>query len=231
MRKRPAILSGKVMNCAIWIPDDYGGYKCGMYAKICNPKKCAPAPDPKSKQAKVCIKTKKVFSLFHDKEVTRCKTYAPACGGRACMDFTMPYPTEPSEKTLPSPKEIRSIAEWMAQERNADLFDREPYLAREILERGGIKPPRTPSGLEPPERQVEEYTMIPLFLRNKQGLPCDEMASEMGYEYCNDLRRDILKAYPAKEKGAWKKKRRVEASEFIDAAYSFIEDRMAEGEW
>lgn len=234
MSKRPATLSGKVLNCAIWIPDGYGGYKCGQYTKICNPKKCAPAPDPKSKQSKVCIKKQKVFSLFHDKMVSRCKTYAPACGGKACMDFTMPYPTEPSEKTLPSPQEIRSISEWMADQRNEELFEREPYLAREILSRGGIAPFKYPTEtwLETePIRSDEEYTALPLFLRNKAGLPCDEMANEMGYKYCDDLRQDILKAYPQKTKGAWKQKRRVKASEFIDDAYAFIEDRMEAGEW
>lgn len=225
MAKRPATLSGKVLNCAIWVADDYGRYKCGAYARACKADKCAPLRDPKKKLVKLCIATKRVFSPFLDKEVTRCKTYAPACSGQSCMDFTMPYPTEASEKTKPSPSEIRSTAAWLAEEYNEETFAKEPYLARQILERGGIAPPRGASA------EKEEYKAIPLFLRDKTGLSCDEMASEMGYDYCNDLRLDISKQYPPKAKGAWKKKRRKSASDFIDAAYEFIEDQMAEARW
>jgi hypothetical protein len=225
MRKRPATLSGKVLNCAIWIPNEYGGWKCGMYGRNCKGDTCAPLPNPQVKQVKVCTTTQRVFSPFLDKDVTRCKTYAPTCSGKSCMDFTMPYPKEASEKTMPSPSEIRTIAEWMAAEYNEETFKKEPYLARQILERGGIAPPRGKSA------ESEEYKSIPLFLRNKRGLPCDEMASEMKYDYCDDLRADIAKQYPPKTKGAWKKKQRKERSDFIDAAYEYIEDQMGEGEW
>jgi len=224
MAKRPATLSGKVLNCAIWVPDDYGRYKCGAYARACKGDKCAPLPDPKKKLVKVCIVPKRVFSPFLDKEVTRCKTYAPACSGKACMDFTMPYPTEPSEKTKPSPSEIRSTAAWMAEEYNEEVFNKEPYLAREIMSRGGIRAYRK-------GHEKEEYRAIPLFLKNREGMPLDEIANEMGYDYTNDLIRDIEKAYPPKAKGAWKKLRRKNASDFVDAAYTFVEDQMAEGQW
>jgi len=230
MRKRPATLSGKVLNCAIWIPDEYGRWKCGAYGRNCKGDTCAPLPDPKVKQVKVCITSQRVFSPFLDKEVTRCKTYAPTCSGQACMDFTMPYPKEASEKTMPSPSEIKTIAEWMAAEYNEEMFEKEPYLAREILDRGGIAPEKavTATGKRP---ELEEYKSIPLFLRNKRGLPCDEMAMEMQYDYCDDLRQAIAKQYPPKAKGAWKKKRRKETSDFIDAAYEYIEDQMVEGAW
>lgn len=230
MRRRPATLSGKVLNCAIWIPDEYGGWKCGAYGRVCEGDKCAPLPDPKKKQVKVCITRQQVYSLFLEKDVTRCKKYAPACSGQACMPMTLPYPKEASEKTMPAPAEIRSIAEWMAQEFNVEAFEKEPYLARQILERGGIRPYKTPTGLDKPVEK-EEYKTLPLFLRNKQGMPLDEMAAEMGYEYTNDLVEDIQKAYPPKAKGAWKKKKRKEASDFIDAAYSYIEAQMVEGQW
>jgi len=225
MRELAATLRGKLINCAIWIPDDYGGWKCGAYARRCEVPTCADAPDPKVKQVKVCVKDQKVFSLFYDKKVTRCKKYKTACEGRACMDDPMPYPREASEKVRPKPSEVRLIAEWMAEEANQEAFDREPYLAREILERGGIAPPRGVSA------EKEEYKSIPLFLRNRAGLPCDEMAAEMNYDYCDDLRQAIAKEYPIKAKGEWKKKRRRTWEEFQDAAYDMIEDEMAQGAW
>jgi len=231
MRGLPATLQGKLINCAIWIPDDYGGWKCGMYARKCNVRSCADAPDPKVKQVKVCVKNQKVFSLFYDKQVTRCKKYKTACEGRACMDFIAPYPEEASEKVKPKPSEVRSMAQWMAEMYNEETFEREPILAREILSRGGIAPPRWPSGLEPPEFQAEEYTAIPLFLRNSEGLAMDEMAAEMGYDYFDDLMEQIHKAYPKKEKGAWRKLRRKTWDEFEDAAHGMIEDAIEDGEW
>lgn len=224
MAKRPATLSGKVLNCAIWVPDEYGAWKCGAYARVCKADKCAPLPDPKRKQVKVCVTKQKVFSPFLEKNVTRCKTYAPACSGQACMTFTMPYPKEASEKTKPAPAEIRSVAEWMADEYNEETFKKEPYLARQILERGGIRPPKS-------KVESEEYRSIPLFLRNKRGLPCDEMASEMQYTYCDDLRRAIAKQYPQKAKGAWKRLSRKSTTDFIDAAYEYIESQMVEEQW
>lgn len=225
MSKRPATLSGKVLNCAIWVPNDYGRWKCGQYARACKGDNCAPLPDPKKKLVKLCIMTKRVFSPFLNKDVTRCKTYAPACTGQSCMDFTMPYPTGASERTKPSPSEIRSTAAWMADEYNEEVFNKEPYFARQILDRGGIRPPRG-AGAE-----KEEYRAIPIFMRDKTGLPLDEMAAEMQYEDSNALRRAIQKAYPIKAKGEWKTKRRKSASDFVDDAYEFIEEQMAEGQW
>ncbi len=230
MRKRPATLSGKVLNCAIWIPDEYGAWKCGVYGRNCKGDTCAPLPNPNVKQVKVCITSQRVFSPFLDKTVTRCKTYAPTCSGKGCMDFPMPYPKEPSEKTMPSPSEIKTVAEWMAGQYNEETFQKEPYLARQILDRGGIAPPRTvtATGKTPGK---EEYKSIPLFLKSKRGMSCDEMAMEMKYKYCDDLTEAIAKQYPPKTKGAWKKKRRKETSDFIDAAYEYIEEKMDEGEW
>lgn len=225
MKRRPATLSGKVLNCAIWIPDEYGGWKCGGYARACKPDKCAEPSDPKKKQAKVCTRKQKVFSPFLDKKVSRCKKYAPACTGRPCMDSSMPYPTEPSEKTKPSPMEIRSIASWMAAEYNEETFGKEPYLAREILDRGGIRAFRRGA-------LKEEYKTIPLFLKNKSGLPADEMANEMGFETERELMEAIHIEYPPKTKGEWKtKKLRKKTSDFIDAAYEYIEEKIFEQQW
>jgi len=225
-KRRPATLSGKMLNCAIWIPDQYGGWKCGGYAPACEVDKCAPLPDPKKKQVKVCSTRQKVFSPFLDKKVTRCKRYAAACNRQTCMDFTMPYPDEPSEKTMPAPAEIKSVASWMAEEYNEEVFKKDPAFAREILDRGGIRPPRGVGA------EKEEYRAIPIFMRDKTGLPLDEMAAEMNYADGEALRRDIEKAYPIKKKGEWKKKKqRKQASDFIDAAYEYIEEQMGEKQW
>jgi len=147
------------------------------------------------------------------------------------MDFTMPYPEEPSEKTMPSPSEIRSVADWMADEYNEEAFEKEPYLAREILEWGGIAPFRKTVATEK-QPEKAEYRSLPLFLRNKTGLTIDQMAAEMGYEYANDLVAAIQKEYPAKTKSQWKsKQRRKTPADFIDAAYEYIESQMVESQW
>jgi len=93
-------LSGRVLNCAIWVPDGKGGYDCGGYARTCDPQpSCEEPPDPTKKQAKVCVKTQKVYSAFLDKDIPRCKRYNAACSGPACMpEGAMPYPSEPSER-------------------------------------------------------------------------------------------------------------------------------------
>lgn len=223
--------SGRIANCAIWIPDRRGGWTCGAYGRVCDSPSCAKPTRKDSRQARVCVKTQKVFSKFLKKKVSRCKRYEATCTGPACMDFTMPYPEGESERTTPRDDEVKLHAEWMAEQYNEEHFERIPYLAREILDRGGIRPPRTPYGLEPPKKQVDEYTMIPLFLRNKTGKPCDEMAALMGYEYCDDLREDILKAYPQKTKGAWKKITRKTWRDFEDDARWEIEEKMRAGEW
>ena len=221
MRGKPSIFSGDTVNCAIWIPDGYGGWKCGKFGRPCEtepPGQCAPIGG-KSKQVKVCIAVKKVHSKHYKKSIIRCGKYAPACSGSACIDFSLPYPGGASEITRPSPKGIRSRAAWLAEQYNVEKFSKEPYLAREILERGGIRPYRRGA-------EAEEYKTIPLFLRNKGGMPLDEVASEMGYEYTNDLMEAIWKAYPPKAKGQWRRERRKTAADFIDAAYDDLQEEI-----
>lgn len=225
-RRPPATLAGKIMNCAIWIPDEHGGWKCGTYGRVCetDPKgQCAPIPK-KSKQVKVCVETQQIYSRALKKHVGRCKTYAAACTGSACMSFSKEYPGGSTERTKPSPSEITSRAQWLADEYNETHFTREPHLARAILERGGIAPYR--KGIE-----KEEYKAIPIFMRNKRGLPLDEMAAELNYADTSALRRDIQKAYPIKAKGSWRKEDRKIAADFIEDAYEIIEEEiMAEAE-
>ena len=230
MRRQPLTLSGRQIHCAIWVPDGSVGYKCGNYARACNVPKCANPADPQSKQARVCVKMQSVFSLFYDKEVRRCKRYLTSCVGYACMDAPMPYPKAEPERLDPSQAEVKSVATWMAQEFNAEHFGKEgaegkKYLAREVLSRGGIRSYRKGA-------QSEEYLSIPLFMRNRQGLPLDEMASEMGYKYENDLIAAIATQYPPKAKGEWKKaQKRKTWEDFENDAYTMIESRMADRTW
>ena len=223
--RRPATLTGRVANCAIWIPNGRTGWKCGNYARVCEPPKCKDAPDPNIKQIKVCATTQKIYSGFYQKMVTRCKRYETACEGAACMPFTMPYPIEEPEPK-PDPTEVKSIAEWMADRANEEAAAQIPHLAREILSRGGIRPPRG-AGAE-----REEYKAIPLFLRNKEGLALDEMAMETGYRYENDLREAIAKAYPPRTKGEWKKPpKKARWTEYQEDAFDYIQAKMEEGVW
>jgi hypothetical protein len=113
----------------------------------------------------------------------------------------------------------------MADRANEEAAEQIPYLAREILDRGGIRSFRKGYG-------KEEYKAIPLFLKNKTGLPMDEMAAEMGFDYENDLMKAIQKAYPPRTKGEWKKPpKKAKWTEFEEEAYDYILDRMAEGVW
>lgn len=217
------LLSGRIANCAIWIPDESGGWKCGLYGRVCDPPTCGTPPDPKIKQVKVCVKNQHVFSAFYDREIIRCKQYETACEGAACMPEPMPYPTAEAERK-PTKEETRRIAEWMAEEYNEQTFGKEPYFAREILSRGGIRSYRK-------GREKEEYKAIPLFMKNAAGLPADEMAAEMGFDTDRDLFEAIFRAYPKKAKGAYKKLRRRTWEEFREAAHEMIEEGIEEGTW
>ena len=226
------LFSGRIANCAVWIEDGKHGWKCGAYGRVCDSPTCAPPPDPTVKQTKVCVRTQKVFSAFYNKLIKRCKQYEATCEGPACMPMTMPFPTEEPERTTPTDEEVKSYAEWMADQYNEEQFERIPYLAREILDRGGIAPHKTPYGLEPPKRSAEEYTAIPLFLRNREGMPLDEIAAEMGFDYEEDLRAEILKAYPQKTKGEWKKHTtRKTWRDFQEEARWEVREKMQAGEW
>lgn len=226
-----APLSGRIANCAIWIPNERGGWKCGMYGRVCDSPTCSIVPDPNLlKQIKTCVKKQHVFSPFLNREVIRCKRYESACTGPSCMSEPMPYPKTETERSEPTATEIRSIADWMAAEYNAETFNKQPFLAREILSRGGISPPKksTATGITPGK---EEYLSIPLFLRNKRGLPLDEMASEMKFDYEEDLREALLKQYPPKKTGAYKKLTRKTWKDFQDDAYEMIEAGLESGTW
>lgn len=225
MRGRaPATLTGRTANCGIWIHNGRTGWKCGKYGPVCKPPTCKKAPVPGIKQIRVCSETQKVFSSFLSKMVTRCKRYEAACETAACLPERMAYPKEEPEPK-PDPTEVKSIAEWMADRANEEASESIPYLAREILSRGGIRSMRK-------GHQKAEYKEIPLFLKNKTGLPLDEMANDMGYEYENDLMRAIQKAYPARTKGEWKKPpRKAQWTEYQEEAFDYIQEKMEEGVW
>ena len=225
MRRRPpATLRGRTANCGIWIPNGRTGWKCGKYAPVCEPPKCKDAPIPGIKQLRVCSETQRVFSAFYAKMVTRCKKYDAACQTGTCLPERMPYPTEEAEP-IPDPTEVKSIAEWMADRANEEAAAQIPFLAREILSRGGIRAMRK-------GHLKEEYSTIPLFLKRKTGMPMDEMASEMGYDYETDLIIAIQKAYPPRTKGEWKKPpKKAQWSEYQEDAYDYIQEKMEEGVW
>ena len=177
------------------------------------------------KQLRVCSKTQKVFSAFYAKMVTRCKKYEAACETAACLPERMPYPTEKPERTIPTEAEVESISKWMADRANEEAAEQIPFLAREIISRGGIRAMRKGYA-------KEEYSTIPLFLKRKTGLPMDEMAAEMGYDYENDLIEAIQKAYPARTKAEWKKPpKKAQWTEYQEDAFDYIQERMEEGVW
>jgi len=208
------LFSGRLMNCGAWTQSDWGRWYCVAYAPACDAQTaCQPVP-PGSKQMKVCANTKRVWSDYYNKKITRCKRYAAACAPGACLPETMPVPRE-EEPELPSERDVRDAAQWMAEEHNMLQQEAGPWLAREIASRGGIAPYRR-------GYLKEEYKEIPLHLKNKRGLKLDEMASEMRMDEA-ELVTAIYAAYP---KGT-RIKRRKTWEDFERAAYSLIMQERA----
>lgn len=188
-------LSGDISTCAYWIPTN-GDWTCGSYLPTCEaqaPEACkVPPPD----QYKFCATTQKVKSdpkgRYGGKLIKRCKTYRTRC---------MPESGCIPDKQFPKPevfkldkKEIQDIAASMAKEFNLLQKESGPALAREIMERGGLKAYRGESG-------TEEWAAMPLFMKRKEGsLTMDEMASEMGFEDETAFRLAVEKAYPPGKK-------------------------------
>jgi len=209
------LLSGRIMNCGAWAQSDWGRWYCIKYGPACDAQRaCQPSPAG-GKQIKVCAKTKRVWSDYYRKKVTRCKRYAAACAPGACLPEPMPVPRG-DEPELPSERDVRDAAQWMAEEHNMLQQEAGPWLAREIASRGGIAPYKR-------GYLKEEYKEIPLHLKRKSGLRMDEMASEMGMDEA-ELVSAIYAAYP---KGT-RIKRRKTWEDFERAAYSLImEQRRA----
>lgn len=175
------------------------------------------------KQNRVCVtwklvepKSKKVKA----KLIWRCGGYAASCTAGACLVETMPRP-EPEPE--PTKEEIRAVAQWMAEEQSEAQALDPKYLAREILDRGGI---RAYKKRYPGQPTDEEYMAIPLFLKRKTGLPPDEMAHDMGFESDTELYRAIHAAYPAKTPKTrlqrLAERRKPRWQDFEDRAYNYL---------
>lgn len=209
-------LSGNIMSCESWYEDPYTGWHCFIYAPSCRGQsKCKTTGE--TRQLKTCVETKQIepkSDRYKVKWITRCARYAPACSTIQCLEKAAPMPRPPE----PSEKEIRSIARGLAAEATRVQKEAGPALAREILSRGGIAPPRKFEQYALPGTRIthEEYLDIPLHLRNRRGLPIDEMAAEMGMDD-NELMKLILDTYKGK-----KIKRRFSWKDFYDEAKDIL---------
>ncbi len=212
-RKRPAPglsslggLSGKTANCVSWQEVESkktGGllWRCLLQAPACNGKDCKSSPAKGSGgKLRTCAKTKKVPTSdprVKKKTVTRCARYVSACLTGSCVP-------EPFEKPAPSPghqvnvkRMTADLARQMAEDRNIDEETGGKAFGREIMERGGIRAYKGRSRSGKRVKGGEEFAAVPIFMRKKNGLPLDEMASEMGFDGDTELLEAIKKEYPA----------------------------------
>lgn len=224
-------LSGETANCLLWQEVEgkkTGGllWRCLKYAPVCVGKSCK--PETFKFQTRTCIKTKRVpskSSKFKSSTLERCAKYSPVCTTSTCLP-------EPFEKPGASPghgmnvkRMAIDVAKQMALDRNTDEEIGGKAFGREIMERGGIRPYRGRSRSGKRVKGGEEYAALPLFMRRKDGLPLDEMASEMGFDDDRALLEAIKSAYP---KGR-QVQRRWSTSDFISAAESQVWDAIDAG--
>ena len=218
-------LSGKISTCAYWIPTN-GDYTCGGYAPTCeaqSPGACKPS----SLQYKICATTQKVKSdpkgRYGGKLISRCKTYRSRCmPDSSCIEDKLFLKPETFKLDK---KEVKDIAASMAKEFNLVQKEVGPALAREIIDRGGLKAYRG-------ESATEEWAEIPLHLKRKEGsLTMDEMASEMrdtwGFDSDTALIEAIEKAYPKGKKTV----RRKTWKDYEDEAEQVLIDEQQRSEY
>lgn len=227
-------LAGVKFHCFSW-----QNSRCETYAPACYAQKTGQCEEAAPGQIKKCVRMKKVPSLFYMKDVRRCAEYRPVCEA-FCITSPAPREFRPEEAEAPpeAPKEpekirkeeIRSVAKWMAARFNEVQKEVGPALAREILSRGGIAPPRKFKQYALPGTRIihEEYLDIPLHLRNRRGLPMDEMAAEMGMDD-DELYEAIEQAYPKGRKKAVRRKKSW--MDFNEEAYDYILAQQREGTW
>ena len=218
-------LSGKISTCAYWIPTN-GDYTCGGYAPTCEAQSPG-ACKPPSAQYKICATTQKVKSdpkgRYGGKLVSRCKTYRSRCmPDTSCIEDKLFLKPETFKLDK---KEVKDIAASMAKEFNLVQKEVGPALAREIIDRGGLKAYRG-------ESATEEWAEIPLHLKRKEGsLTMDEMASEMrdtwGFDSDTALIEAIEKAYPKGKKTV----RRKTWKDYEDEAEQILIDEQQRSEY
>lgn len=226
--------AGRKFHCFSW-----QNSRCETYAPDCHTQRADGCEVGPPGQIKKCVRMKKVPSLFYMKDVRRCAEYRPVCEAFCITspaprgfrpEEAEPPPEAPEEAEKIGKEEIRSVATWMADRFNEVEKEVGPALAREILGRGGIAPPRKFKQYALPGTRIihEEYLEIPLHLRNRKGLPMDEMADEMGMDDAQ-LYEAIAAAYP---KGRKKKVRRKKSwMDFNEEAYDYILAQQREGTW
>lgn len=189
------VFQGRIAHCGIWDRDRYtGNLICRDYFTACQTTdRCLAIPEKPKTQTRVCTKFKDVASITTAKGyVSRCAHYEALCRPVGCITSAAPHPELRGEL---DPKQIRAVAEWMAEEHEEKKGVDPKWLAREIASRGGI---RAYKKQYPGQKTDPEFMAIPLFMKKKSGLPPDEMADEMGYSTDTELYRDIHRAYPPK---------------------------------
>jgi len=214
-------LSGDISTCAYWIATN-GDWTCGSYLPTCEAQEPGACKIPLPAGYKFCSTTQKVKSdpkgRYKGKLITRCKTYRSRClPDSGCIE----------DKLFPKPevfkldkKEVREIAASMAKEFNLLQKETGPALAREILDRGGLKAYRGETG-------TEEWAAMPLHLKRKSGMTMDEMASEMGFEHETAFRAAVEKAYPPGKKTV----RRKTWKDYQDEAEQILIDQEQRSEY
>lgn len=184
-------LRGDISTCAYWVDTEDGDYYCGGYAPTCEAQEPEACKAPPANQYKFCSTTQKVKSdpkgRYKGKLVTRCRTYRSRCmtDSKCIEDKLFPKP----EVFKLDEEAVKDIAASMAKEFNLLQKEAGPVLAREIMERGGLKAYRG-------EVESEEWAEVPLHLKRKTGMTMDEMASEMDFDSEASFRVAIAKAYP-----------------------------------
>lgn len=219
-------LAGRIMNCGVWqsvYSPVYGKevFRCLIYGPACNPPSCVedPAFQGLSGALMTCVETKRVYSPAYARFVERCARFEATCTTKACLPETMAVPELEPHEIAPTDKEIRAVAESLAEEATYAQKTFGPTLSREIMDRGGIRAYK--AGYE-----KEEYREIPIHLRRKGGLPLDEMASEMGIEE-KDLVEAIYKAYPRGQKVKRKFTWRDFEPDALDLLWRYKQPRVA----
>jgi len=156
-------------------------------------------------QTRTCVERKQVPNTskwFLKNSLTRCAKYQRVCA-TSCIPEPMAKPDASPGHGLNVNRMVRGLAKQMADDKNDMEETLGKALGREILDGGGLRPYKG-------DKSKEEFAVVPLFMRRKEGQTLDEMAQEMGFEDDTALLEAIRKEYP----GIKKTKRRYSAEDF-----------------
>lgn len=224
-------LSGATANCAIWgeVEGKSGGlvWRCLGYGNTCKGSSCSP---PVFKfQTRKCVKTKKVATKsprFKLKTVKRCEKYSRVCAGGTCLSEPMPKGQSSPGHGVNVKRMVSDMSRQMADDRNVLEQTAGKAFGREIMDRGGIRAYRGRSISGKRVKGGEEFAAVPIFMRRKDGLPLDEMASEMGFDDDTAFLEAVKAEYP-REKG--EKKQTWTAADFVVDAEAQVWDAIDAG--